>query len=98
MSPHQRALSRDASAVRSRRIRSARTAATGSAIVVFLHLAARPASQVERISRATRLRPCRRPEWYSTAATANVRNAQIAQRKPTCQPLVTIPVRLAYGL
>src|SRR6266487_3452484 len=42
MSPHQRELSFDASAVKSRRIASARAAAAGSAMVVFFHrLAAR---------------------------------------------------------
>ena len=60
MSPHQRELTLLASAVKSRRIRSARAAAAGSAMVVFFHrLAARPASPAWRISRATRLRPCR---------------------------------------
>ena len=62
MSPHQRVLTCAASAVKSRRIRSARAAAAGSAIVVFFQRrAARPASPAERISRATRLRPCRCP-------------------------------------
>jgi hypothetical protein len=37
MSPHQRALTLLASAVKSRRIRSAQAAAAGSAMVVFFH-------------------------------------------------------------
>ena len=45
MSPHQRVLSFEASAVKSRRIASARAAAAGSGIVVFFHrLAALPRS------------------------------------------------------
>ena len=45
MSPHQREFSFEASAVKSRRIRSARAAAAGSGIVVFFQRrAARPAS------------------------------------------------------
>ena len=71
MSPHQREFSLAASAVKSRRIRSARTAAAGSAIVVFFHLFAAQAgpSPAWRISRAMRLRPCRGPRWRSSACT-----------------------------
>jgi len=62
MSPHQRVLSLEASAVKSRRIRSALAAAAGSGIVVFFHrFAARPCSPACRISLATRLRECRLP-------------------------------------
>ena len=57
MSPHQRALRLAASAVKSRRIRSALAAAAGSAMVVFFHrLGVFPRSPAVRISRATRLR------------------------------------------
>jgi hypothetical protein len=53
MSPHQRELTWAASAVKSRRIRSARAAAAGSAIVVFAHrFGARPVIPAVRISRA----------------------------------------------
>jgi hypothetical protein len=70
MSPHQRELIFEASAVKSRRIASARAAAAGSAMVVFFHrLAALPPIPAERISRAIRLRPCRRPRRRSSAAT-----------------------------
>jgi len=70
MSPHQRVLSLEASAVKSRRILSARAAAAGSGIVVFFHrFAARPCSPDCRISRATRLRECRRPCARSCAWT-----------------------------
>jgi hypothetical protein len=49
--------------VKSRRILSARAAAAGSGIVVFFHrFAARPLQALgARISRAARLRECRRP-------------------------------------
>ena len=51
-----------ASAVKSRRIASARAAAAGSGIVVFFQrLGARPAIPAWRISRAIRLRECRGP-------------------------------------
>src|SRR5205085_11570090 len=51
----QRALSFEASAVKSRRIRSALAAAAGSGIVVLRHrLGAFPATPAVRISRATR--------------------------------------------
>jgi hypothetical protein len=70
MSPHQRELTFDASAVKSRRIRSARAAAAGSAMVVFFHrFGARPRSPAARISRATRLRPWRRPCRRNWACT-----------------------------
>ena len=70
MSPHQRELSRFASAVKSRRIRSALAVAAGSGMVVFFHrLAARPASPAWRISRATRLRPWLCPLRRSAACT-----------------------------
>jgi hypothetical protein len=68
MSPHQRWLIFAASVVKSRRIASARAAAAGSGIVVFFHrLGARPATPAWRISRATRLRDCRRP-WLRSSA------------------------------
>ena len=58
MSPHQRLSAAAAFVVKSRRTRSARTAAAGSAIVVLFHRrAARPRRPAWRISRATRLRP-----------------------------------------
>src|SRR4249919_2476475 len=70
MSPHQRALILAAPVVKSRRIKSARAAADGSAMVVFFHrFGARPVIPAERISRATRLRPCRCPRRASTAWT-----------------------------
>jgi hypothetical protein len=63
MSPHQRVLSLEASAEKSRLILSARDAAAGSGTVVFFQrFAARPCSLDCRISRATRLRECR-PPW-----------------------------------
>ena len=62
MSPHQRVSVLEASAVKSRLIRSALAAAPGPGMVVFFHrFAARPCSPHCRISRATRLRECRRP-------------------------------------
>jgi hypothetical protein len=68
MSPHQRVLSLEASAVKSRLIRSALAAAAGSGMVVFFHrFAARPCRPWTRISRATRLRECRRP-WARSCA------------------------------
>ena len=68
MSPHHRWLIRAASVVNSRRIVSARAAAAGSGMVVFFHRrGARPASPASRISRATRLRECRRP-WRRSSA------------------------------
>src|SRR6185437_10067736 len=55
MSPHHRWLILEASAVKSRRIASARAVAAGSGIVVFFHRrGARPASPAWRISRAMR--------------------------------------------
>jgi hypothetical protein len=70
MSPHQRELIADASAVKSRRIRSAQTAAAGSGMVVFFHrFGVFPRSPAWRISRATRLRECRRPRRASSACT-----------------------------
>jgi hypothetical protein len=70
MSPHQRVLILAASAVKSRRIRSALASAAGSGIVVFFHrFAARPCRPWARISRATRLRECRRPWARSWAWT-----------------------------
>jgi hypothetical protein len=61
MSPHQQVFSLEASAVKSRRSRSARAAAPGSGIVVFFHrFAALPSRPPARISRATRLPECRR--------------------------------------
>jgi hypothetical protein len=68
MSPHHRWLILAASVVKSRRIASARAAAAGSGMVVFFHrLGARPASPAWRISRAIRLRECRRP-WRRSPA------------------------------
>src|SRR6478672_1970898 len=62
MSPHQRALSRLASTLKSRRTKSARAAAAGSAMVVFVHrFGVRPRSLAARISRAIRFLTCRRP-------------------------------------
>ncbi len=50
MSPHQRLLTFAASAVKSRRILSARAAAAGSAMVVFFHrFAARPRKPLARM-------------------------------------------------
>jgi hypothetical protein len=70
MSPHQRALTLAAPAVKFRRIASARPVAAGSAIVVFFHrLGARPAIPARRISRATRLREWRRPRRRNSACT-----------------------------
>ena len=58
MSLHQQELILLASAVKSRRILSARAAAAGSAMVVLRHrFGVLPAIPAERISRATRLRP-----------------------------------------
>ena len=68
MSPHHRWLTLAASAVKSRRIASARAAAAGSGIVVFFHrFGARPASPAWRISRATLLREWQRP-WRRSSA------------------------------
>ena len=62
MSPHQRVLTFEASAVKSRRIQSTLAAAAGSGTVVFFHrFAARSRRPSARISLATRLRECRRP-------------------------------------
>lgn len=62
MSPHQRVPVFEASAVKSRRIRSALAAAPGSGTVVFFQrFAARPCRPHCRIRRATRLREWRRP-------------------------------------
>jgi hypothetical protein len=59
MSPHQRVLILAASAVKSRRIASARAVAARSAMVVFFHrFGAPPDSPAWRISRAIRLREC----------------------------------------
>src|SRR5580693_2541524 len=80
MSPHHRWLIPAASAVKSRRMASARAVAAGSGMVVFFHrLAARPASPAWRISRATRLRECRRP-WRRSSAW--IRGAPVPALRP----------------
>src|SRR5487761_826715 len=62
MSPHQRLLSPEASAVKSRLTLSALAAAAGSGTVVFFHrFAARPRRPDCRMSQATRLRECLLP-------------------------------------
>jgi hypothetical protein len=68
MSPHHRVLIFAAPAVKSRRIASARAAAAGSGVVVFVRrLAGRPLIPAARISRATRLRAGPRPFRRSPA-------------------------------
>ena len=87
MSPHHRWLILAASAVKSRRIASARAAAAGSAIVVFFHRrGARPARPAWRISRATRLRKCRRP-WRRSSAW--IRGAPYRPFDRLCSALIS---------